>query len=416
MHKLAIIGLGYVGLPLFLELNKFYTVLGYDNNNKRIETLKNRKDLNKENNITKSKKNILLTNDFSKLKNSNIFILALPTPVTKKNIPDISILKKVCKKISKILKKNDLIIFESTVFPGTTRNTLIPILESETKLKHNIDFGVSYSPERINPGDNSKNIQNIKKIVSSSNSKYLKRTSSIYRKIIRAGIHEASSIEIAEASKIIENVQRDVNIALINEFNIAMNNLGIDTNKVLNAASTKWNFINFRPGLVGGHCIGVDSYYYLSSLRKKNINTHLVEEARKINESVPIYYFKMINKISKEKGFNLKKNKSLILGYSFKENCADIRNTKVEKIRKLFVKNKMFVDVYDPIIDIKTVKKVYGFYPLKNIKIKYDIIIIAVSHNKFAKNFNLLKTYSKKNSLIFDLKNTYDGKKEIINI
>ena len=291
MEKFAVLGLGYVGLPLALSLSKKYNVIGFDNNKIRITDLNNGKDINNEfSGKELKKKNILFTCNDKDLKNCKIFFLTIPTPINNKNIPDLSLVKKATKLVGKYLKKNCIVVYESTVYPGTTEEICGPLLEKISNLKYNIDFFCSYSPERINPGDKVNNIDNIVKLVSSSSKNSLKRISKIYKSIIKSKVYSCSSIKVAEAAKIIENTQRDINISLMNEFSIICRKLNISVHDVLDAASTKWNFVNFKPGLVGGHCIGVDPYYLTYKAKKIGIDPKVILAGRKVNDGMANYF------------------------------------------------------------------------------------------------------------------------------
>ncbi len=357
--KLAIIGLGYVGLPLCLEFGKNRKVIGFDLNKKRIENLKKNIDDNKEFNklsIRYSKKT-LFTSRVEDLNEANCFIIAVPTPVTKNLKPDLSYLVSASKIVGRLLKKNDIVIYESTVFPGCTEEYCVPVLEKFSKLKFKEDFHCGYSPERINPGDKIHTISKIKKIVSASNKKTLNIINNLYLEIIKAGTHLASSIKIAESAKVIENIQRDINIALMNELSIVFQKLKIPTLEVIKAASSKWNFLKFEPGLVGGHCINVDPYYMAYIAKKNHINTKIILAGRSTNDNISILIVKTLLKKMNEKKINIKKSKVLILGFSFKENVSDHRNTQVIKIYNELKKKISKIDIYDPHCSIKEVKK-----------------------------------------------------------
>ena len=404
--KIAIIGLGYVGSPLFIEFSKYFDTYGYDISKKKIN------NLNKNSNITLKKNKT--TNSIEHIKNCNVYIVCVPTPVLKNKSPNLKPLENACKKIAKILKKNDLVIFESTVYPGATDDFCIPIIERISLLKLNIDFFCGYSPERINPGDNINTLTNIKKITSGSNSKSLKIVNYLYKKIINAGIYPAKSIKIAEAAKVIENTQRDINIAFINELNKIFTKMNIPIYDVLAAASTKWNFLNFKPGLVGGHCIGVDPYYLSFISKKNNFNPKIILSGRETNDSMAKFYVNKIKKILNIKNINIKK--TLIMGLAFKENIDDFRNSKVFDMFNPVLKFSNSLDVYDPYIsninkfNYKNID--YVNYPKKNY---YDLIIITVAHDKF---FNIgskkIKQFGKRNVKIFDLKNIFYKDKDFI--
>lgn len=406
--SVGIVGLGYVGLPLAIEFGKKVNVLGYDNNKQRVSNLKKNKDSNfeiKKSAFKKSKK-LKFTYNISELKNCNIFIITLPTPINKNKKPDLSILKKVLPKVSKIIKKNSIIVFESTVYPGCTEEICIPIIQKNSGLKFNKDFFCGYSPERINVGDNKHSLTNVKKVISASNKETLSVINLLYSKIIKAGTFPVESIKIAEAAKIIENVQRDINIALINEISIIFDRLNIDIRKVTKAAKTKWNYMDFKPGMVGGHCIGVDPYYLSYKAIRSGYTPKMILSGRNINDEMSNIYFKRIIKFIKKKNLKIKKSRILILGATFKENCNDTRNSKVFDLIKNFQSIDCKIDLFDPWIDYRNIKFPKIRFINKLINQKYDYIILCVAHNIFKKfTSKKFKTLSKKNTLIFDLKN-----------
>ena len=412
--KIAVIGLGYVGLPLANALSKNFSVFGFDHNIKRINELKLGIDTNNE--IKVKSKKIHFSDKLEDIKNCNIYILTVPTPVDKKKIPDLRIIKKALKNIATILKKKDIVVLESTVYPGFTNEIAAPTLERFSKLKFNKDFFCGYSPERINPGDKKNKLENIIKIVAGSNIPTTRIIKKVYGTIIKAGIHEAESIEIAEAAKVIENTQRDLNIALINEFKIIFDKMGLSTSKILKAASTKWNFLNFLPGLVGGHCIGVDPYYLTYKANKIGVKPKVILAGRKLNNSMGNYFAnKFFNFLKRQKIFKRKK-KILILGLAFKENCNDIRNSKVFDIIKNLSKN-FYINVYDPHVNKKDVNFSKGIRLITKIKkYQYDGIIIAVKHDAFKTlGFKKIISFGNKNSLIYDIKNIFiDSKNPIL--
>ena len=392
-EKIAIIGLGYVGLPLVKSFSKYFKTFGFDINKDLINKLK------KENN-----NNILFSFDYNEIKDANVFIITVPTPVTSDNKPDLSCLKSASEIVGEILKKNDTVIYESTVYPGVTEEFCVPILEKNSKLTYNKDFNCGYSPERINPGDKSKSLENIVKITSGSNKETSDFVDNLYKKIITAGTVSVSSIKIAEASKIVENIQRDVNIALMNEFAMIFDKLDLSTSEILKASKTKWNFLDFKPGLVGGHCIGIDPYYLIYKSIESGYIPDIILSSRKINNIVPSF---VVNKvISQFRSLNKKISKSdiLILGYTFKENCEDIRNTKVKEIVDGLIDLKSNVDVYDPLIKSNNILINNPFHECK----KYDAIILTVAHKDFYKytldDFNKI---SKEKLVLLDLKNVY---------
>lgn len=408
--KICVIGLGYVGLPLALELGKKYNVYGYDFNQSRINELNNNIDANGEvgPSFFKKSKRIKFINDIKEAYNCNIFIVAVPTPVYKNNLPDLRNLKSATETVCKVLKKNDLVIYESTVYPGLTEDYCGGLIYKLKKFKINNDFFLGYSPERINPGDYKNTLININKLVSASNNFSLKLMKKIYGSILKAKVYEVPNIRTAELAKVLENTQRDVNIALMNELSIICNKLNINTIDVLKAAETKWNFLKFRPGLVGGHCVSIDPYYLLYQLEKIKLKSNLIKSSRFVNENFYLYIYKNIIKIAKKNKIKIKK--ILIIGMTFKENCNDTRNSQIIKLLEKF--NKGLVDVYDPMV------KKY-FFLNKNIKLitkvkkKYDLIIYAVDHHIFKKiNDISIKKFLKRNSILIDIKNKFS--KEIV--
>ena len=392
-YKIAVIGLGYVGLPLAKSFSKYFYTVGYDVNYDLIDNLK-----------SKESKSLNFTKKPSDLIDSNIYIVSVPTPVNKDNIPDLRFLESATTLISNYINQNDIVIYESTVYPGVTEEFCIPIIESITNFKLNIDFFCGYSPERINPGDNTKSVEDIVKVTSGSNKETADKIDNIYKKIIKAGTYKASSIKVAEASKIIENVQRDVNIALMNEFAMIFDKLSLPTKDILEAAKTKWNFLDFKPGLVGGHCIGVDPYYLIHKSKKSGFHPNLMNTSRETNNYIPEFISKKLNSIFEQNEKNISKIDVLILGYTFKENCEDIRNSKVLDIETKLTDYGYNVDIYDPLLENnnKIIKD-----PFKRNK-KYDGIILAVSHNDFYKytedDFNKI---SKENLVLLDIKGVY---------
>jgi len=409
-YKVAIIGLGYVGLPLAFEFGKKLPTIGYDISSKRIKKLKERFD---ETNFLKNRKfsdakNLSFSSSLEDIKNSNYKILALPTPVNKNKKPDLKILQNACRMVGSQIKKDDLIVIESTVYPGATNKICVSLLEKYSKLKNKIDFYVAYSPERINPGDTKNNLKNIVKIVSSDSKTGLKKVKNIYSKI-NLNIFVAKDIITAESAKIIENVQRDVNIALVNEFAQLFKKLNIETNKVLEAAGTKWNFLKFKPGLVGGHCIGVDPYYLKYKADSVKYNSRLITVGRDINEN----FSKFISKIVyKHLNVNNSKNVS-VFGMTYKENIPDYRNSKVFDLVRHLKKKKLNVDVYDPYINLGN-KELFRDLKVKffNKKKMSDLLLVCVSHSIFKKNLKkILKLHLKNGGIFFDLKSEFSKAK-----
>ncbi len=406
---ISIIGVGYVGLPLAIKFSKKYKVIGYDSNKSRIEDLKKDKDIYKDQIINKkNNKNLNFSNKESDIKNSDIFIVTVPTPVDSKNKPDLKHLAEASKIVGKSIKKNSIVIYESTVYPGCTEEICVPILERNSKLKRNIDFHYAYSPERINVGDKLHNLENIKKIVSASNKKTLNKVFKLYSTIIKAGVYQAESIKVAEAAKVIENTQRDLNIALVNELSIIFERLEINTQDVLNAASTKWNFIKYLPGLVGGHCVGVDPYYLTYKAKKVGYNPRVILSGRLTNDNMSKHIFSLTLKHIQKRKITKKNVKVLILGYSFKENCSDIRNSKVKDLVNFFLKENIETKIYDPLIIkshlVKNHKKIL-IDDLSSIKNNFDVLILAVPHKIFLKSFDFYyRKFLKSKNLVFDIK------------
>ena len=412
-YKIAIIGLGYVGLPLAIEFSKYYNTVGYDKSLKRIKELNLGIDNTNEienKDFHKNKKLIFTTNN-NDIRLSNIYIITVPTPVNNKKQPDLSLIKSAIEIVSKHIKKNDIIILESTVYPGVSEEFCIPLIERLTDKKINKDFFFGYSPERVNPGDKKRTLTKIKKVVSGSNSQSTKKINNLYKKIITAGTYVASSIKVAEAAKVIENTQRDINIAFINELSLIFNKLNINTNEVLKAASTKWNFIDFKPGLVGGHCISVDPHYLAHKSRQVGYNPKIILSGRNINDSMPKNIAN--ESIKKIKSIGLKRQpRVLVMGITFKENCPDIRNTQVVKIIKIFINKKFNVDVIDGIADNKLIKKEHKINMiLKPKKNYYDFILLAVKHDLFYKiGIKNIRGFCNKNGFIYDLKSMFNYK------
>ena len=412
--KIAVIGLGYVGLPLAIEFGKKRGVIGFDIDAKRVQDLKNTIDTTLE--ITsgelKNLKNTFFTDKLSDIKDCSIFIVTVPTPVHIDKGPDLTPLISASKMIGSLLKSGDLVIYESTVYPGATEEVCIPVLEKESKLVLNKDFTCGYSPERINPGDKKRHVTKIIKVTSGSSEAAAKEVDNLYKEIITAGTHLAASIKIAEASKVIENTQRDLNIALINELSIIFNKLDIDTESVLKAAGTKWNFLPFSPGLVGGHCIGVDPYYLVHKSKAVGYTPELILSARKINENMGNYITDRVIRLMEHKKINQEGANILIMGFSFKENCPDIRNTRIIDVYQNFIKVGCNVVIYDPCVNTNEVKREYGIDLIKEPQEgKYDAILIAVAHDKFEKySPQDLRRFTKKSYVLFDVK--YLFKKE----
>lgn len=411
--KIAVIGLGYVGLPLAIEFAKKYKVIGFDIDLMRIKELANVNDKTKEADLNslkrvirlgKNKEEIGLTfsSDLKDLKQFNHYIITVPTPINQHKKPDLKPLLKASEMIGKVLKKNDIVIYESTVYPGCTEEDCVPVLENFSRLKFNIDFYCGYSPERINPGDKIKTLTKIIKVTSGSTPEIANQIDLLYKTIITAGTHKAPSIKVAEASKAIENAQRDLNISFVNELALIFDRIGIDTNDVLEAANTKWNFLKFKPGLVGGHCIGVDPYYLTYKAESLGYIPEVIISGRKVNENMGIFVANKLVKTMIDRGVKLKGCKVLLLGITFKENCPDIRNTKIIDVYRELIDFGINVDVHDPHADKNETKSLLNINLSTNLK-KYDSILLAVSHNEFLK-LDIEKLKKEKKSIIFDLK------------
>lgn len=407
--KLAIIGLGYVGLPLAVEFSKKRTVIGFDIQKERIEDLESGNDRTLEiskYDLKKVKKNLNLTSNQDHLKNASCYIITVPTPINELKEPDLSFLINSSKIVGKYLKLNDIVIYESTVFPGCTEEICVPVLEEVSEMKFNRDFFCGYSPERINPGDKEHKINNIKKVISGSNKDIAKVIEKLYREIVSAGTHITETIKEAEAAKVIENTQRDLNIALINELSIIFNKLGIDTEHVLHAAETKWNFLSFRPGLVGGHCISVDPYYLTHKAEVIGYKPKIILSGRRINDEMGYYIANNLIAAMKQKGIQIKNSRVLIMGFTFKENCPDIRNSKVIDVINQLSKHQCIIDVYDPWIKKEDITKGHNLnyvsIPKEGI---YDSIVLAVGHNDFkSMGVKKIRSFGKPKNLIYDLK------------
>ena len=412
--KLAIIGLGYVGLPLALEFSKKRSVIGFDINKKRINELKSGIDKNLE--FTKKElqesKLINFTDNKKEFKSTNCYIITVPTPIDKLKKPNLEPLYKASEMIGKSIDKGDLIIYESTVYPGCVEEACVPILQKFSGLTFNKDFFCGYSPERINPGDKDHTISNIKKITSGSTPEVANIVDDLYSEIVTVGTHKAPSIKIAEAAKVIENTQRDLNIALINELSILFNRMNIDTQAVLDAAGSKWNFLPFKPGLVGGHCIGVDPYYLTYKAESIGYHPKIILAGRELNDNMGKYVASELVGKMKKKNIKINGAKILIMGLTFKENCADVRNSGIEKVVNNLKKLNCDLDLYDPWADRDEIKKIFNTYPQSESELidnTYEGIIIAVAHEKFkTMGIKAISNLCKKNYVIYDLKYLFD--------
>ena len=404
--KIAVIGLGYVGLPLAAAFSEKYEVTGFDVNAARIEELKSGYDRTLELSAEQMKKAIENGMKFSlnldDIKDCNFFIVTVPTPIDKNKRPDLTPVVKATQSVAKVIKKGDIVVYESTVYPGVTEEICVPLLE-QSGLKFNEDFFCGYSPERINPGDKEHTVTKIKKITSGSTPEIADKVDEVYRSIITAGTHKAPTIKVAEAAKVIENTQRDINIAFMNELAMIFNKMNIDTNAVLQAAGTKWNFLNFRPGLVGGHCIGVDPYYLTHKAQELGFHPEMILAGRRINDNMGKYAADQVVKLMIKRGVLINSARVLVLGLTFKENCPDIRNSRVIDVIEELRDFGCSVDVYDPWADEAEVKREYGIVPLKSFdEADYDCVVIAVAHDKF-KGLKFSK------ALVYDIKNVYEN-------
>ncbi|RYL21697.1 Vi polysaccharide biosynthesis UDP-N-acetylglucosamine C-6 dehydrogenase TviB [Acinetobacter piscicola] len=410
--KIAIIGLGYVGLPLAVEFGKKIPVIGFDIYQKRIDELRNGQDhtLEVSPEELKKAKYLSYSANVENLKDANFYIVTVPTPIDDFKQPDLTPLVKASTTIGQVLKKGDIVVYESTVYPGATEEVCIPVLEKISGLKFNEDFFAGYSPERINPGDKEHRVTNILKITSGSNAEVADYVDHVYNLIIEAGTHKASSIKVAEAAKVIENTQRDVNIALINELALIFNKMGIDTEDVLKAAGTKWNFLPFRPGLVGGHCIGVDPYYLTHKAQSIGYHPEIILAGRRLNDSMGAYVVTQLVKGMLKKRIQVEGAKVLVLGLSFKENCPDIRNTRIVDIISELKEYHINADIYDPWIDSEEAQHEYGIKPIQSLKQdNYDAIILAVAHNQFKEmGSKKIRALGKKEHILYDLKYVLD--------
>jgi len=410
--KIAVIGLGYVGLPLSVAFASKHEVIGFDVNTKRIEGLLTGFDRTREvglarlQEVLSPKGKLICTNDPEALTDCNVFIVAVPTPTDKHNSPDLRLIKEASVVVGKALKKGDLVIYESTVYPGVTEDECVPVLEETSGFKFNQDFFAGYSPERINPGDKEHTLVNIKKITSGSTPEAAAFVNELYQSIILAGTHLAPSIKVAEAAKVIENSQRDINIAFVNELSKIFNLMGIDTGEVLEAASTKWNFLKFKPGLVGGHCTGIDPYYLAQKAQEVGYHPEIILAGRRLNDGMGAYIALEVIKLMVKKDIPVKNAKVLILGFTFKENCPDVRNTRVIDIVQVFDEFETALTVYDPWADPEEVKQEYGFATFNHpeqLESNYDAIVLAVAHQEF-QDLDLNKLKNQQRAIIYDIK------------
>ncbi len=413
-HRIAVIGLGYVGLPLAVEFAKYYPVIGFDINSSRIAELQQNQDHTLEVDAESlqqvnttgvpTDKGLLCSNKLEHMADCNVYIVTVPTPVDKYNRPDLTPLYKASETVGKVLKKGDIVVYESTVYPGVTEDECVPVLEKTSGLKYNVDFYCGYSPERINPGDKQHTVTKIKKVTSGSTDEVADTVDKLYSSIITAGTHKASSIKVAEAAKVIENAQRDINIAFVNELAKIFNRMNIDTHDVLEAAGTKWNFLKFKPGLVGGHCIGVDPYYLAQKAQEVGYNPEIILAGRRMNDGMGGYIANEVVKLMIKRNIPVKHANVLILGVTFKENCPDVRNTRVVDIISELSSYDINITVYDPWASPEEVKHEYGIVTGNKLDgdKKYDAIVLAVAHDEFMQQE--WKSYLKQDGILYDVK------------
>jgi UDP-N-acetyl-D-galactosamine dehydrogenase len=407
--KIAVIGLGYVGLPLALEFARHFEVIGFDIDADRIEMMKRGEDPSNElPNSSFTDKNIRFTANRNNLEAANLFIITVPTPVDEHKVPDLSALKAATRSVAAVLKKGDYVVYESTVYPGCTEDDCLPILEQDSGIKLG-DFRIGYSPERINPGDKNRTIDTIPKIVGASDEVALEELFKVYSKIIKAGVHKTSSIKVAEAAKVIENTQRDLNISFMNELAIIFDRMKIDTQEVIKAASTKWNFLQFYPGLVGGHCIGVDPYYLTHKAKELGYDPQVILSGRRINDGMPVFVANKLVKLLIKAGKTPQKTKVLIKGVTFKEDITDIRNSKVFDLIKELQQFEIKVDVIDACASKMSVKDIYNIDLVDEIATDYDAVVVAVAHQAYRNlTMDYFKSIMRENPILMDLKAIYE--------
>ena len=408
--RICVIGLGYVGLPLSVEFSKHFSVLGFDKNSDRVKSLRSGVDSTSEISPDElaAASQLNFTDKLKQIAACNVFIVTVPTPIDEFKRPDLTPLLAASDSVGKVLKPGDVVIYESTVYPGATEDDCVPVLEQKSGLRFNTDFFVGYSPERINPGDKKNRLPNIVKVTSGSNEKTADFVDCLYKKIIQAGTHRAQSIKVAEAAKVIENTQRDVNIALVNELSIIFNKLNIDSQEVLAAAGTKWNFLPFSPGLVGGHCIGVDPYYLTHKAESLGYNPEIILSGRRLNDFMSIYVVRNLLKVMARKQVPIGGSRVLVMGLSFKENCPDIRNSKVADIVQELKDYDVNVDIFDPWVDKEQARSEYGFILVDELVARaYDAVVITVAHSAFKEiGYEGIQSLlrSRSESVIYDLK------------
>ena len=409
--SIAIIGMGYVGLPIALEFAKYFRVIGFDINAARVELMQNHQDPSREIETEAfANKDITFTANPEDLRNAHFFVVAVPTPVDDYKVPDLKPLLAASETIGKVLKKGDYVVYESTVYPGCTEEDCLPILEKQSGLQLGADFKIGYSPERINPGDKERTIDKILKIVSGSDAEALEEIAQVYGQIITAGIYKAPTLKVAEAAKVIENTQRDLNISLMNELSIIFDKMGVDTLEVIKAAGTKWNFLKFYPGLVGGHCIGVDPYYLLYKSKKLGYDPQVIHSGRRINDGMPAFIAKRLVQMLVQKGKNLQNAKVLVMGITFKENVSDIRNSKVADLIKELMQFSINVHIVDSHASPNEVAHEYGLTLLDQPSDAYDAVLVAVGHDQYKQlDMNYFKSIMNEQPILMDLKSMYEN-------
>ncbi|MGB9331599.1 MAG: Vi polysaccharide biosynthesis UDP-N-acetylglucosamine C-6 dehydrogenase TviB [Steroidobacteraceae bacterium] len=409
--RIGVVGLGYVGLPLAVEFGKHYETTGFDVKAERIAQLRRGRDVTLEASRAELKeaKRLSFTTDLNKLKSCQVFIVTVPTPIDDYKRPDLTALRRASESVGAVMRRGAVVVYESTVYPGCTEEVCVPILERVSGLKYNRDFFAGYSPERINPGDKSHRLTTIRKVTSGSTPQVTEFIDRLYGSIVTAGTHKTSSIRVAEAAKVIENTQRDVNIALINELALIFNRLGIDTEEVLNAAGSKWNFLPFRPGLVGGHCIGVDPYYLTHKAQEIGYHAEMILAGRRLNDNMALYVTGQITRLMATKRIHVKGARVLMLGMTFKENCPDIRNSKVVDVVRELTSHGAKVDIYDPWANASECRHEYGLKTLRALKRgRYDVAVVAVAHRQFRElGARGVRRLCKKNHVLYDIKHVF---------
>jgi UDP-N-acetyl-D-galactosamine dehydrogenase len=409
--RIGVVGLGYVGLPLAVEFGKHYETTGFDVKAERIAQLRRGRDVTLEASRAELKeaKRLSFTTDLNKLKSCQVFIVTVPTPIDDYKRPDLTALRRASESVGAVMRRGAVVVYESTVYPGCTEEVCVPILERVSGLKFNRDFFAGYSPERINPGDKSHRLTTIRKVTSGSTPQVTEFIDRLYGSIVTAGTHKTSSIRVAEAAKVIENTQRDVNIALINELALIFNRLGIDTEEVLNAAGSKWNFLPFRPGLVGGHCIGVDPYYLTHKAQEIGYHAEMILAGRRLNDNMALYVTGQITRLMATKRIHVKGARVLMLGMTFKENCPDIRNSKVVDVVRELTSHGAKVDIYDPWANAGECRHEYGLKTLRDLKRgRYDVAVVAVAHRQFRElGARGVRRLCKKNHVLYDIKHVF---------